>query len=476
MAGLFIVFIVHQVNLGDFYTLMNLPLSERQSLRFILSFFAEVSWTKRSKKHEEKFANLTKLPREKLIRIGTFYVRFDQEFMIGKGRDGTRVYVGLSDDGNEVAVKRMLTHTCEDLAENEKRILNMMKMEKSPHIVRYRYCTTDDSNTFTYLVLELCEGTLDDYVASLKQEELDLSAPRLIREILTGLLTLHGTGKVVKILHKDLNPWNILVDVEGHMRLADFGVSRTLNQDDSSTYSSGGNKEARYWRAVESVHVEERDNGKVIYKRKSDIQVVGMLVYYILTKGGHPFGDEYNRVKNLIEGNPVDLDKLSDPSAKDLVSWMLQHEIEDRPYVEEALTHPYVQPRRQFSMLVCFGNEPEIKDKDTNCDVVNQLNEDSSLKSVDWISNVDPAVLNYIYDNSKYKDNSITSLVRFIRNAWEDWRDKKTPEDVRKKLEDPEEYFLTRFPILPVAVHKVIRRNRDWRKRPRLKEFFKLSN
>ena len=395
--------------------------------------------------------------------------------MIGKGRNGTCVYVGLSDDGYEVAVKRMLTHTCEDLAENEKRILNMMKMEKSPHIVRYRYCTTDDSNTFTYLVLELCEGTLDDYVASLKQEELDLSAPRLIREILTGLLTLHGTGKVVKILHKDLNPWNILVDVEGHMRLADFGVSRTLNQDDSSTYSSGGNKEARYWRAVESVHVEERDNGKVIYKRKSDIQVVGMLVYYILTKGGHPFGDEYNRVKNLIEGNPVDLDKLSDPSAKDLVSWMLQHKIEDRPYVEEALTHPYLQPRdQQFNMLVRFGNEPEIKDKDTNCDVVKQLNEDSSLKGVNWISKVDPEVSDHMKKFRKYK-NSTASLVRFIRNAREHFRDPNTPEIVRTKLEDPAEYFLTRFPVLPVVVHKIIRKKPDWMGSPPLEEFFTFS-
>ena len=58
-----------------------------------------------------------------------------------------------------------------------------------------------------------------------------------------------------------------------------------------------------------SVPVEEKDNRKVIYKRKSDIQVVGMLVYSFLTKGGHPFRDEYNGLENLIEGNPVDLDK-----------------------------------------------------------------------------------------------------------------------------------------------------------------------
>ena len=42
------------------------------------------------------------------------YVRFDPEFTIREGRDGTCVYVGLSENGIVVAVKRVLTHTSDD--------------------------------------------------------------------------------------------------------------------------------------------------------------------------------------------------------------------------------------------------------------------------------------------------------------------------------------------------------------------------
>ena len=56
-----------------------------------------------------------------------------------------------------------------------------------------------------------------------------------------------------------------------------------------------------------------------------------MVAFYIVTKGEHPFGEEADRQRNLLDGNPVYLNKLEDPAAKDLVSWMLKHDPNDRP-------------------------------------------------------------------------------------------------------------------------------------------------
>ena len=134
---------------------------------------------------------------------------------------GTSVFVGILQNGREVAVKRVLTIAGKNLAENEKDILSSIKC---PHIVSYLHFMKD--NILIYLILNLCKETLKDLVNSRTAEYLKDHGPRMIREILTGLEFLHTRG----IVHRDLKPSNVLVDVEGHMKLADFRISRPLNE------------------------------------------------------------------------------------------------------------------------------------------------------------------------------------------------------------------------------------------------------
>ena len=58
-----------------------------------------------------------------------------------QGSDGTTVYIGLSDDGIEVAVKSLLLDRCKQLGANEKEILNSPMVRKEQHIVNYRFYT-----------------------------------------------------------------------------------------------------------------------------------------------------------------------------------------------------------------------------------------------------------------------------------------------------------------------------------------------
>ncbi len=96
-----------------------------------------------------------------------------------------------------------------------------------------------------------------------------------------------------------------------------------------------------------------------------------MVAFYIVTKGEHPFGEEPDRLRNLLDGKPVGLDNLEDPGAKDLISWMLSNDPKNRPSAKRALKHPYFQsPQQQFEMLCKMGNQPEIKTQDVWSDVV----------------------------------------------------------------------------------------------------------
>ena len=296
----------------------------------------------KSKKHKAKIQKLMNL-KTNVEKIGPVSVCFNTEFLIGTGCGGTSVFVGLHDDGSEVAVKRILTHT---LKEDEMKIGNLFELKKSNNIVNYREFISGE--TFSYVILDLCEETLADYIETLSKEELERRGPEIIREILAGLSVLHSGEK--KVLHRDLKPLNILVDTEGHMRLSDFGLSRML--DESETTVDSGSKGSPGWIAAESIAKVKGE--KVKFKRKSDIQVAGMICFYILTKGEHPFGGPIDRLPNIAKGDPVYLDKLSDSNAKRFVSWLISHDIKERPYVEEALGDPYLRLRPDGKFLNIF--------------------------------------------------------------------------------------------------------------------------
>ena len=243
---------------------------------------------------------------------------------------GTSVYVGVLQDGREVAVKRVLIQAGEYLAENEKEILSSIQC---PNIVSYLHFLKD--GLFMYLILDLCEETLKDIVNSQTAEFVRDHGPRMIKEILTGLEFLHSRG----IVHRDLKPSNVMVDVEGHMKLADFGISRVLNEDETTVFTDP--KGTQGWMPAEVIEAMNRGK-KCRFKKKSDMQATGMIAFFVLTKGEHPFGEGSDRMRNILKGNPVLLKKLADRSARTFVAWLISNKIKNRPYAHEALMHSFM--------------------------------------------------------------------------------------------------------------------------------------
>ncbi len=222
------------------------------------------------------------------------------------------------------------------------------------------------------------------------------------------------------------------------------------------------------------------------WKEKSDIQVAGMVAFYILTKGKHPFGAKIKQLMNLRNDDPEGLSKLSDHVVKDLLSQMLARELDKRPYVEQALLHPYfLSPEEQMKFVEAVGNEPEVKKGDSNCAVSTELdnrdrsNPRSSLLPKDWKAVIDPHDLRTFCkggrDPSKYDENRYTHCLRFIRNVRQHWGDQPRPQlKGMGKATSLDEYFLQLFPTLPLVLHQIIRKYPDWKTRPSLKDFFPI--
>ena len=242
--------------------------------------FVEISkswlWIKNSIIHREKLDKLCELGQaypKKIKEISNVRVCFSEEFLIGRGSDATRVYVGLGKDGYERAVKRLPRDVC-TIAEQEKKILNKPNAIASRHVVRYRYLDDESDVDWVFLIIDLCEETLKEYVERSDCEKLSRIARSIIQQVLKGLADLHRAPNTV--LHRDLKPSNILRNVHGEWLLADFGISQILTRDENTYVSrERGTKD---WRAVESCSFEATSNeGEVLYKRESDIQVQYLL-------------------------------------------------------------------------------------------------------------------------------------------------------------------------------------------------------
>uniref|UniRef100_A0A673NKX2 Protein kinase domain-containing protein n=1 Tax=Sinocyclocheilus rhinocerous TaxID=307959 RepID=A0A673NKX2_9TELE len=296
-------------------------------------------WRQISRRWRSKLEKLANIDSSNTNRLGNLTLVLTDEFRIAKGSDGTEVFLGLRDDGTEVAVKRMIKFNYQDLR-NEEEFLRLPELD-DPSIVRYVDFAEDAH--FGYLVLQLCEYSLEEYIQDHLPDdraERSLVLKKLVKEVLCSLQVLHD--KKTKVLHRDIKPQNVLI---GRTRLADFGISRRLKQGETTLRTSIAG--TRCWKAKETIN-QKVNTG---YKRSSDIQVAGMLVYYILSGGHHPFGEDVDCEYNISRGR-YSLEHLEDDVAKDLVKWMINENPNERPTVEQTLAHPFFWTDDRYNVIL----------------------------------------------------------------------------------------------------------------------------
>ncbi|XP_046844565.1 uncharacterized protein LOC124438453 [Xenia sp. Carnegie-2017] len=422
----------------------------------------EWKYNDKSTKHKELFLKLIeygKDPNFEVKYVDDVRVIFSEQFLLGKGSDGTRVYLGLGKDGYGKAVKRILRDNTY-LAQHEEKIFNEINDKKSDYVLKF-YCSRQDTGTeYVHLILDLCEESLEDFVLSESNslDYLQKSLPDILKQILNGLVDLHSDPR--PILHRDLKPSNVLRDTRGKFLISDFGISRIM-KNDSQTYVSKANRGTQHWISPESFIVDKNSFYKGRYKTESDIMNAGMVAYFVATKGKHPFGTKEFIIKNLLNGKPVGLKKISNVELNDLLSWMLQHKPELRPSAKEALKHPYLlSDEEKFDLLCEVGNQPEIKipihlDHPLSSDVREQLN-----RLENWKDRIDPEVFSDF--NVGDYDATWLGCLKFIQNVYQQWKDEhRTKPSPYMKEGIYKEYFVQ----IPLLVHKIMRLN-EWISRP----------
>jgi len=198
-------------------------------------------------------------------------------------------------DGQEVAAKVLRVYPGSDLERVKKsfcREVIIWAALRHPNILPLLGVTT--GHRFVIVSEWMVRGNINEFAKA------DATADRLelLREVTSGLIYMHEQ----EIVHGDLKGANILIDNNGHARLADFSLL-TIVLDQStimSTYTAGGTFR---WMGPELLDPESFGLGGVRPTKASDCYALGMVIYEVLS-GQEPFGHLGNHVliRRILDG------------------------------------------------------------------------------------------------------------------------------------------------------------------------------
>ncbi|MFE1271584.1 serine/threonine-protein kinase [Streptomyces sp. NPDC058758] len=176
--------------------------------------------------------------------------------------------------GRPVAVKLMLAQSTDPSGADRFRLEAQTAARLShPHVVGVFDFGTWDGKLF--LVMELVEG---DSLGSSPAQPLVLPAERVAvvaAHAAAGLAAAHRQG----VVHRDIKPGNLLMDAEGTVKLADFGIARFVDDPSAGLTTTGQIVGTGLYLAP------ERALGKPA-SPASDVYSLGCVLYQLLT--GHP--------------------------------------------------------------------------------------------------------------------------------------------------------------------------------------------
>jgi serine/threonine-protein kinase len=182
-----------------------------------------------------------------------------------------------------VVIKRPLReyeddHGIEEMLRREAQVLSLLN---HPNVVQvYDF---DEINGKQYLVLEAVEGlSAARLTSSLGVVPVDVAVYIAVCTA-EGLHAAHELknpeGASLELVHRDVSPDNILLDWQGHVKVADFGIAVTKER---SRLTAPGSVKGKFsFMAPEQIRGDEID-------RRSDVYALGATLYKMIA-GHHPF-------------------------------------------------------------------------------------------------------------------------------------------------------------------------------------------
>jgi len=283
------------------------------------------------------------LPDDKIINLSDLISKDDPTVIytnqkkVGEGAAGEVFLAHDTRTNTQVALKKMSLNP-----QNMKLLVTEIQiMKESSHDCIVAYFDSYVVEDRLWVAMEFMgAGCLTEILE--QYDYLQMEEPHIARvcyKTLQGLEYIHSLHRI----HRDIKSDNMLLGVNGEVKIADFGYAAQLTQQKQKRTTIVGTP---YWMAPELIRGQS-------YDQKVDIWSLGIMVME-MAEGEPPYMD-YPPLRALFLITTKGIPELKEkekwsPEFVDFVSKCLEKDTDARPNATDLLSHPFLQ-------CACTGEE-----------------------------------------------------------------------------------------------------------------------
>lgn len=235
--------------------------------------------------------------------------RFEVLKLMGKGAYGIVWKVRDKKSERTVALKKIYDafYNEIDAQRTYREVMYLKELKDNPNIVKLEEVIKANNDKDLYLIFEYMDADLHHVIKSNILSE--IHKKYIIYQLFKALKYIHSAG----LVHRDLKPSNLLINSDCLIKIADFGLARSMKNDEGNDPVVSEYVATRWYRAPEILL------GSRCYNQSVDIWSAGcILAELFLGKVLFPGKGTMNQLELLIQ-------LLDKPTGEDFVAKSSEH-------------------------------------------------------------------------------------------------------------------------------------------------------